>query len=123
MSPFDNARYQRMLEGLEATEMMLSEIRVDNDKLRIDSGYFAKPMLLAERKIRDYTHGYDELGLVFKRFVKGIFDINADAYVDAGVPFVRIQNLKNGLIDSRGLAFLPEEVHAAEAKTELIRDS
>jgi hypothetical protein len=52
MSPFDNARYQRMLEGLEATEMMLSEIRVDNDKLRIDSGYFAKPMLLAERKIR-----------------------------------------------------------------------
>jgi hypothetical protein len=121
MSPFDNARYQRMLEGLEATEMMLSEIRVDNDKLRIDSGYFAKPMLLAERKIRDYTHGYDELGSVFNRFVKGIFDINADAYVDAGVHFVRIQNLKNGLIDSRGLAFLPEEVHAAEAKTELIR--
>jgi hypothetical protein len=72
MSPFDNARYQRMLEGLEATEMMLSEIRVDNDKLRIDSGYFAKSMLLADQKIRDYAHGCDELGSVFSRFVKGV---------------------------------------------------
>jgi len=46
MSPFDKARYERLLGGLEATEMMLSEVRSENEKLRIDSGYFAKPMLL-----------------------------------------------------------------------------
>lgn len=109
------------MEGLEATEMMLSEVRSENEKLRIDSGYFAKPMLLAERRIRAYASGYDELGALFSRFVKGIFDINADAYVQEGVPFVRIQNLKDGLIDSRGLAFLPEELHEAESKTQLLK--
>jgi len=121
MSPFDKARYERLLEGLEATEMLLSEVRSENEKLRIDSGYFAKPMLLAERRIRTYASGYDELGAVFSRFVKGIFDINADVYVDEGVPFIRIQNLKDGLIDTRGLAFVPEDVHEAESKTQLLR--
>ena len=101
--------------------MMLSEVRSENEKLRIDSGYFAKPMLLAERRFRAYASGYDELGAVFSRFVKGIFDINADAYVDEGVPFVRIQNLKDGLIDTRGLAFLPEDLHEAESKTQLLK--
>ena len=121
MSPFDKALYERLLEGLEATEMMLSDVRAENDKLRIDSGYFAKPMLAAERRIRAYVNGYDELGALFSRFVKGIFDINADAYVDEGVPFIRIQNLKDGLIDTRGLAFLPEDVHEGERKTQLLK--
>lgn len=114
-------RYERLLEGLEVTELMLSEVREENDKLRIDSGYFAKPMLAAERRIRAYSGGHDELGVLFNRFVKGIFDINADAYVDEGVPFIRIQNLKEGLIDSRGLAFLPESIHDTESKTQLVK--
>jgi type I restriction enzyme S subunit len=121
MSPFDKALYERLLEGLEATEMMLSDVRAENDKLRIDSGYFAKPMLAAERRIRTYVNGHDELGALFSRFVKGIFDINADAYVDEGVPFIRIQNLKDGLIDTRGLAFLPEDIYEGERKTQLLR--
>lgn len=99
---------------------MLSAIRVDNDKLRIDSGYFAKQMLMADDKIRGYGLGHDELGSIFSRFVKGIFDINAASYVDEGVPFIRIQNLKNGMIDDRGMAFIPEEIHNDERKTELL---
>jgi type I restriction enzyme S subunit len=121
MSPFDKALYERLLKGLEATEMTLSEVRADNDKLRIDSGYFAKPVLLAEQRVRGFAKGYDELGSLFSRFVKGIFDINADAYVDEGVPFIRIQNLKEGLIDSRGLAYIPEDVHKSERKTALLK--
>lgn len=76
-------------------------------------------MLAAEHKIRRYLAGYDELGTLFTRFVKGIFDINADAYVDEGIPFIRIQNLKDGLIDNRGMAFIPKEIHESEHKTEL----
>lgn len=100
---------------------MLSEVCSGNEKLRIDSGYFAKPMLAAERRVRTFSGGHDELGALFSRFVKGIFDINADAYVDDGVPFIRIQNLKNGLIDARGLAFIPDAVHEIERKTQLIK--
>jgi hypothetical protein len=117
--PFDAARYAGLLEGLEVTEMRLSDVREDNDKLRIDSGYFSKPMLAADKNVRAYVGGYDELGQLFSRFVKGIFDINAESYVDTGVPFLRILNLRSGVIDDANLVFIPEAIHEAEQKTEL----
>ena len=117
--PFDEARYRALLEGLEVTELRLSVVRADNDKLRIDSGYFAKPMLEAERRIRAYSGGFDELGVLFDRFVKGIFDINAESYADSGIPFLRILNLRGCVIDDGNLALIPEDIHQAEKKTEL----
>ena len=100
---------------------MLSVVKKDNDKLRIDSGYFSKPVLAAEKNIRSYFSGYDELGCIFSRFVKGIFDISADSYIEEGIPFVRIQNLKNGLMDDRGMAFISDEIHNGELKTALLK--
>jgi type I restriction enzyme S subunit len=117
--PFDEARYKGLLEGLEITEMLLSDARRENDKLRIDSGYFAKPMLKAEALVRAYPSGYDELGPLFSRFVKGVFDINAESYTDSGIPFLRILNLRGGVIDDSDLALIPESVHENEKKTEL----
>lgn len=110
-----------MLEGLEITELSFSEVRRESTKLRLDSGYFAKPMLEAEALIRNYPSGYDELGSLFSRFVKGIFDINANSYAEAGVPFLRILNLRNGFIDESNLALIPELIHREEIKTELKR--
>lgn len=110
-----------MLEGLEISEIRLSAVREHNEKLRIDSGYFAKPMLQAEILARSYRQGHSDLGALFSRFAKGIFDINAGAYTGSGVPFVRIGDLRAGMIDERGLVFIPEEIHATEAKTELLR--
>jgi hypothetical protein len=107
------------LEGLEITELPLSQVRLENNKLRIDSGYFAKPMLKSEVIVRNYRSGFDELGVIFKRFVKGVFDINAQAYVDVGVPFLRILNLRNGVIDDANLALIPEAIHQDEIKTEM----
>lgn len=100
----------------------LSAIRENNDKLRIDSGYFSKPMLEADEKVRSYPDGHDELGVLFARFVKGIFDINADSYVEIGVPFLRILNLRQGVIDDSNLAMIPEGIHEQERKTELLKN-
>ncbi|KVW97081.1 hypothetical protein [Thiobacillus denitrificans] len=119
--PFDEARYRGLLEGLEVTELPLSIVRKENDKLRIDSGYFSKPMLAADHQIRAYRGGCDELGLLFVRFVKGVFDINAESYTESGVPFLRILNLRSGIIDDANLALIPESVHEVEKKTELLR--
>lgn len=117
--PFDEVRYKGLLEGLEVTELSLAQVKNENAKLRIDSGFFAKPMIDADKKIRAFPGGYDELGRIFDRFVKGVFDINADCYAEAGVPFLRILNLRNGAIDDSNLALIPEDVHQAEKKTEL----
>lgn len=110
-----------MLKGLEITELHLSEVRRENQKLRLDSGYFAKPMLAADAVSRRYPAGHDELGMLFSRFVKGIFDINADSYSNDGIPFLRILNLRQGVIDEGNLALIPEAIHQEEIKTELRR--
>lgn len=60
-----------------------------------------------------------KLGEITTKFFKGIFDIKAEEYVADGVPFVRISNLKNGIIDESGLAFITSERHKIEKKTSL----
>ena len=60
-----------------------------------------------------------KLGDITSTFAKGIFDIKADEYVDEGIPFIRISNLKNGIIDEENLAYIPPKLHAIEHKTAL----
>lgn len=110
-----------MLKGLEINEIYMSKIRHDNDKFRIDSGYFSKLVLIVEQMVRSYAHGFNDLGVLFSRFAKGIFQINSDAYVEKGIPFLRILNLKNSTISEGNLVYIPELIHCSEIKTELRR--
>jgi len=61
------------------------------------------------------------LGDVTSVLRKGIFDIKADTYVEAGegVPFVRISDLKHGIIDENSTACISEEAHLKEIATAL----
>ncbi len=61
------------------------------------------------------------LGEIASFVRKGIFDINADAYTETGVPFVRITNIQSGLISTDNIAFIPPDIHEAESKTALFR--
>ena len=54
---------------------------------------------------------------------KGIFDIKADTYTEPGdgVPFIRIGDLKYGMIKEGTTAWISEDAHKAEFKTVLKR--
>lgn len=107
------------MEGLEVTELMLSEVMLDNDKLRIDSLYFAREVMAAERQVESLPCGYTTFAETASTFRKGIFDMKADSYTESGIPFVRISNLRHGLISEADIAYLPEEIHEKEDKTAL----
>ncbi len=107
-----------MLEGLDATILNLSEVKADNEKLRIDDGYFSKLAVLTQRRIEKLPHV--RLGEACATFRKGIFDIKAESYVDEGVPFVHIGDLRGGLIDDSNLSFITEAAHLKEAATALV---
>jgi type I restriction enzyme S subunit len=107
------------LEGLDITELKLSEVRRDNEKLRIDDTFFNKLAVLTQRRVEAMSHA--RLGDITSVVRKGIFDINADAYTETGIPFVRITNLRSGLISTADLAHIPPSIHAAENKTALFR--
>ena len=49
MSPFDDAKYNALLEGLEITEMTFSSLE---ETFRVDSEYYQKDLLkLLQRKL------------------------------------------------------------------------
>ena len=90
---------------------------IANVEKRLDDGYFAKLPVLTQRRIEALPHM--KFGDICEVFRKGIFDIKADSYTETGVPFVRITNLRDGLIDRSDLAFITPAAHATENNTAL----
>ncbi|MGQ9706012.1 MAG: hypothetical protein ACUVWP_03280 [bacterium] len=73
-----------------------------------------------------YQPEYLEVKNIFKRFrvekivnltnfvKKGIFGLSPNNYMSHGIPFVRVQNIKNGFLDEDNLVFISEQVHKKE---------
>lgn len=101
--------------------MSLSDIRKLSEKLRIDSKYFSKSAVAARHLIE--TKPNDHLEDITAVMRKGIFDIKADTYTEPGngVPFIRIGDLKYGMIKEGATAWISEDAHKAEFKTVLKR--
>jgi restriction endonuclease S subunit len=87
---------------------------------RIDAEYY-QPFYEENEALISQLPSTRKLGEITTKFFKGIFDINADEYVASGVPFVRINNLRNGIIDDSDIVFITPERHRQEAKTALRR--
>jgi len=51
MSPFDKARYERLLEGLEVTEILYSAALLADSAFRIDSEFFRRALLRAKEQL------------------------------------------------------------------------
>ena len=101
--------------------MSLSDIRKLSEKLRIDSKYFSKSAVAARHLIE--TKPNDHLEDITAVMRKGIFDIKAYTYTKPGngVPFIRIGDLKYGMIKEGATAWISEDAHKAEFKTVLKR--
>lgn len=110
-----------LLEGLEISVLPLSKVLIENSKIRIDSGFFTKAALEAEALVEAMPN--EQLGTLAATFRKGIFDIKADSYVEPGegVPFIRIADIKTGMIQKEKTAWINHAAHATEAKTALKR--
>jgi hypothetical protein len=89
--------------------------------MRVDSLYFGKEVMRTDALVRGFRTGFVELGETAKSFRKGIFDIKADSYTDSGVPFIRISNLRSGIVNDAAIAHISDEAHTAELKTEVRR--
>ena len=106
-----------MLEGLEVVELKFSELETG---IRFDAELYQKDFVLFERNIRKIK--YSKLGDEVKLIKKGIFDIKADCYSDYGIPFVRISNLKNSVIDMDNIIFIPESENNKNLNTYLVKN-
>lgn len=90
------------------------------ESLRIDAEFYQEIHREIHREILNIEHvSFGEIIDVCK---KGIFDIKAEKYSEEGIPFIRISNLKKGVIDDTNLAFIPQDIHDSEIKTEFRRN-
>jgi len=84
---------------------------------RLDAEYYQPEYLGLENT---FSQSRTEKIIDLTDFVKkGIFDLSPDNYTESGVPFVRVQNIKNGFLDEENLVSIPDQVHNKEKKTEL----
>ncbi len=77
-SPFDEAKYRALLDGLEAVELKLSEILEDNETKRIDSEFFRKKYIIVKNKLEslDSNHLFDYYSFN-ARYGQPIYDENS----------------------------------------------
>jgi len=54
--PFDGAKYEALLKGLDVTVMTRDEVLADNEKFRIDAGYFCRDAVLVQRRMDALPH-------------------------------------------------------------------
>lgn len=83
---------------------------------RLDTGYYSPIYIKLEQRLARLS--VNSLQKISIRIKKGIFYILASEYVDSGVPFVRISNLKEGTIISNNLTFITTEKNLEHSQTE-----
>jgi hypothetical protein len=110
-----------LLSGLEAIEVKLCDVLAENPEFRLDSPFFAGPHGRNRLAIERLSYPKVRLESISRSIRKGIFDISASSYQDEGVPFIRIANLRDGLLAESDLAFISEDAHRAEWKTALTK--
>ena len=96
-----------MLKGLEVSEVRLSELKLENRTFRIDSNFFSKRILELDKEIKSRKHFF----IPENKIVSGPFgsSLTSDSYLTEGVPFIRIENIKNGFsISKENMIYISE---------------
>jgi len=86
---------------------------------RWDSYYFDPRFIDIEDAIRRFPRHLALGEVAIPLFAKGIFEISAKEYVDSGIPFIRISNLRGGLIDTEDIAYITAARSEMDGRTEL----
>ena len=121
-SPFDEAKYNALLKGLEVSEVRFSDLKAENRTFRIDSNFFSREILELDENIKSRKHFY----IPKNRIVSGPFgsSLTSEAYLSqGGVPFIRIENIKQGFSISReNMIYISESDNARLKSSQLKLD-
>lgn len=87
------------------------------ESFRIDAEFFQKKYTFFADWVKTVEHtSLSKESLVAR---KGIFDVNANFYTNNGIPFVRISNLHNMMIDNADIVCIPKGIDIANIDTHL----
>jgi restriction endonuclease S subunit len=96
------------LEGLEVSEVWLSELKNENNSFRIDSEYLKKEYLQNIKTLNSFRLGYIKLVDVIKQITGGATPLGAE-YQEEGIPFLRVQNIMQNYFNLSDIVYLSEK--------------
>jgi hypothetical protein len=116
MSPFDHNAWT---ERLDITICRLSDVRLDNRVFRIDSTFFSKAALEAERTIKKCD--WSQLSDLSDRIESfGAYALtNLFTYVEEGIPFLRCLNIRDGFTEFTNVLHITPKAHKLLSKSEV----
>ena len=101
------------MDGLDAVEVRLSNLLVNNDEFRIDSEFFKKKFTVLDKFLMD-SPKLDDLVYMSDLSTNGSFQTVSDIVNDNNpkvVPFIRSGNTGNIFIQKDELIFISKEAH------------
>ena len=101
MSPFDKARYERLLEGLEASEVNLSELE---NEMTIGSEFYGPSYSMPIQLLKNSGLACETIGSLCSLVTDG--DHGSADYVDDGVLFVLSEAVEEGWINKAKCRFI-----------------
>jgi restriction endonuclease S subunit len=96
------------LEGLEVSEILLSDLKDENKSFRMDSEYFRKECLKNIKDLKTFHGGCFKLQEVIKHITGGATPLGA-AYQEKGVPFLRVQNIMQNYFNLSDIVYISQK--------------
>jgi restriction endonuclease S subunit len=93
------------LEGLEVSEIKLSELVLENRTTRIDSEFFKKEYLQNISTLINYRSGNEKLEKYINHISGGATPLGAQ-YFNKGIPFLRVQNIMQNYFNLNEVVFI-----------------
>lgn len=118
VEPFNEAKYKALMDGLECSEIKLSEALGANGDSRWDSEYFSKNYLHINEILKQKNN--IPFSKYCKSIKKGIFDLSPILYKTQGIPLIRTSEIKKPTIDFRTTTFIDKRTNAENNKTVLL---
>lgn len=106
MEPFDAEKYQRLMNGLEAVELRLSDVKSYSDFYRIDSEFFKKLYLEYHAEIKSKSN--EILSKVLKKILHPT-ELER-IYQNAGIKILLAQNVRSNVFDFTTTVYMNSSV-------------
>lgn len=114
--PFDNARYEALLEGLEITIASLSDVLEDNPGFRVDSEYLSKYALCLFTKMHRYP--LRRISEISRAVTDGIH-ASIDFAEGSGIKLISAKHPKENYFALEGCDEIASAQHEANPRTAL----
>ncbi|WP_202966397.1 restriction endonuclease subunit S [Treponema endosymbiont of Eucomonympha sp.] len=108
-SPFDEATYKALLEGLEIAEISLNELKSENQTFRFDSEYLKKEYLLNIQNLKSFPSGYIRLNNAIKYMSGGATPLGAEYQENEEISFLRVQNIMQNYFNLDDVVYISQK--------------